>query len=343
MRRLALVGFLLSICMAVQAHEGALKAGHPNSYTVKPHDTLWDISNTFLDSPWLWKDLWYNNPHITNPHLLFPGDVLKLVYIGGEPRLMVESSDDHSRTIKLEPSVRVMSRNLSISAIPLQAISSHLSLDYLFSTEFDYEKLPYVFTGDKGRLFFSEGDRIYAKGEMNERRLQYSVVRRGKDIVDPDSGEMLGFHARYVGLVQAKSHHEDVSVLEVQKSEIELKVGDRLIPVMASGLEASYFPQPAPKITEGKIIMSDGESPNVTLYDSVIINKGEADKLEEGHILAVYHPERTMIDPVSTEVTTLPAERIGLVMVYRVFDEMSYAIVLSVEQELKAGYLLKQP
>ena len=135
MRRFALAGILLCMSTLGLALDSPIKTDSPSRYTVEKGDTLWDISTTFLDSPWLWPEIWHANPQIENPHLIFPGDVISLVYINGQPRLMISSRGQSGRTIKLSPKVRVMPGESAIPAIPLSAVQSYLQGGHVFSSE----------------------------------------------------------------------------------------------------------------------------------------------------------------------------------------------------------------
>ncbi|CAN0598799.1 unnamed protein product, partial [Ectocarpus sp. 12 AP-2014] len=163
-----------------------LRSDHPERYTVVKGDTLWDISARFLNNPWYWLEIWHVNPQVQNPHLIYPGDRLALVYIDGKPRVTKVSSSD---VIKLSPQIRSEAIDTPIPAIPLDAISSFLSETRIVSPE-ELNGAPYVLEGEDGRIITGAGDRVYARGEKPADRV--GIFRRSKEFRDPDSGDFMG-------------------------------------------------------------------------------------------------------------------------------------------------------
>ncbi len=341
MRRFVLAGILL--CMSTLGQADPIKADSPGTYRVQKGDTLWDISTTFLNSPWLWPQIWYANWQISNPHLIYPGDVISLVYVDGKPRLMVAQRGDTGHAIKLSPKVRVMPGESAIPAIPLSAIESHLYSGHIFASEEQLAHAPYVFAAHGGKLVSAIGDKVYARGHFADDTFRFKVVRGAQPVVDPQTGEVLGLMARDVGVVHVRRVEGDTALLVVQKSKMELRSGDRLVHQRASGLVANFFPTAPKEPVEGMITANLDGSQKISRFDNVVINRGRRENLKQGDVLAVYRQIEVASDAVTGEVVALPSERVGLVMVYRTFAKMSYGIVLSAREDIEVGYILRNP
>ncbi|OED45227.1 hypothetical protein ACH42_05370 [Endozoicomonas sp. (ex Bugula neritina AB1)] len=345
MRSFILAAILLVIStMPVlgMANESPIRADSPASYTVRKGDTLWNISNTFLKSPWLWPEIWHANPQIHNPHLIFPGDLVSLVYINGRPRLTVVSRGDSGRTVKLSPKVRKLPAESAIPAIPLSAISAYLNKSRIFSSSEELEKAPYVFASKDGRTASSTGDRIYGRGFFPDQVNMYGVYREKMTLIDPISGENLGIIGEEIATLNVKKITDDVATLMIKESKRAVKTGDRLISEEPFSLVTTFFPRAPDAPIDGAIIANLSGSKKAARFDTVVINRGQRQSLRQGDILAIYKTMQ-VTDSISNELVILPPERVGLVMVYRPFDKLSYGIVLSASEDIEAGDLLKSP
>ncbi|WP_257263692.1 LysM peptidoglycan-binding domain-containing protein [Endozoicomonas sp. ONNA2] len=325
------------------AYDSPVKADSPDRYTVEKGDTLWDISTTFLDSPWLWPEIWLANPQVKNPHLIYPGDVISLVYIDGQPRLMIANRGNSGRTIKLSPKIRVKPGESAIPAIPLGAVQSYLEGGHVFASEGQLNNAPYVFAAKDGKLASGAGDKIYARGNFAGQTLRFDVVRRGEQIVDPQTNEVLGLIGMDVGTISLSRVKAGIASIIVQDSKMEIKPGDRLVKQDASGLVTTFFPRAPSTPVEGIVTANLGNRKKISKFDTVVINKGNRESLRQGDILAIYRKTQLGFDPLANEQVVLPSERIGLVMVYRPFEKMSYGIVLSAKEDIEVGYILRSP
>ncbi|WP_299731498.1 LysM peptidoglycan-binding domain-containing protein [uncultured Endozoicomonas sp.] len=343
MKRIVLAGVLLVMSTLGMA-SGPIKDDSPTKYTVASGDTLWDISTTFLESPWLWPEIWHANPQIQNPHLIFPGDVISLVYVDGKPRLMISSRGDTGRTIKLSPKVRVLPGESAIPAIPLGAIKSYLKGGYVFASEEEFEQSPYVFYGEDSKTTAATGDKVYARGDFTADNVsRFSAVRRGDMIEDPQTGELLGIVGLDIGTANLHQVQGDVASIIIQSSKLEMRNGDRLVDQESSGLVTTFFPKSPEVPVEATVTANLNGSKKISKHDTIIINKGGREQLEQGDVFAIYRPDEKVLDPFSGEKVSLPLERVGYVMVYRPFEKMSYGIVLMAEEDLEVGYILKSP
>ncbi|QSP95591.1 LysM peptidoglycan-binding domain-containing protein [Marinobacter salinisoli] len=314
------------------------KTDLPERYTVVKGDTLWDISGRFLNNPWYWPEIWHVNPQVENPHLIYPGDRLALVYIDGQPRVTKVASNNG--VVKLSPEVRSEPLNSPIPAIPLDAISSFLT-DTRIVTPKELEGAPYVLEGEDARIITGAGDRIYARGDKPADKV--GIFRRTKEFVDPETGEFLGLEARSVGAGDVVAENGEVLTLELTKSNQEIRIGDRLLTNVNRPISTSFSPSSPSQDVEGLMIAVDGGVTQIGQYDVVAINRGVRDGLEPGNVMAVLKTGNLVRDPVTGETIALPSERAGLMMVFQTYEKMSYGLILQATRALSVGDKVVNP
>lgn len=329
------------ISMPTWAEEVLLKSNHPDNYTVVKGDTLWDISGTFLQNPWMWPEIWQVNPQIENPHLIYPGDMVRLIYLDGKPHLTVDRGQG-SRTFKLTPEQRVVPSAAAIPAIPLDAVDNFLSKGRIATPE-ELDSAAYVVQGSDGRLVVGAGDNLYVRGALDEDTPVFGVYRRGKTYTDPVTHEILGLQALDIGTVKLRDRHKDISTMEVTRTTEEIRIEDRLLPVEERAVESTFYPSPPEEFKEGVIMDVEGGVTQVGKLNVVMINRGEREGLAEGNVLAIYKRGETIRDRVRNETITLPDERAGLLMVFRTFEKMSYGLVLEASKPLSVKDKVKKP
>ena len=331
-----------------------LAANAPESYTVKPRDTLWDISKLFLNRPWRWPELWgMNLEQIRNPHLIYPGQVLYLDKSDGRARLRMGQRSGASNE-KLSPRVRSQSSDdLAIAAIPLHLIEPFLNEAVIFDTN-ELAAAPRIVAAQEGRVLLSRGDTAYVRGDLGNQR-DYRIFREPKPLKDPTTGEVLGFEATYVGTADYRQPGETRTGAD-GKAEIvpatfavtsirqEAGIGDRLAAVPERQF-SNYSPHAPQSAMDGQIASIYGEGLNAGQNQIVSLNKGTRDGMERGHVLALWRDGARTIDTTDAKkpAMKLPDERHGLLFVFRVFDRMSYALILSVKEPVKAGDRFTQP
>jgi len=314
---------------SVAAHSAELRADHPDTYVVKKGDTLWDISGRFLTKPWNWPEIWHVNPQVENPHLIYPGDILKLVYIDGKPYL-VKATDG---TIKLRPKARVLSEGDAVTTIPLDLIRPFL-IDEMVVDPSVFETAPYVVAlGDERILSGGFDDRLYLRGLDSNAGASYGIYRKGKEYRDPVTKELLGVEARYLanGMIEKSG---DPATLDLKKSKLEVRQGDVALPRNEDPLPPVYAPRaPEQEIVTQIISVYDGVS-QIGQYNVVTLNKGQRDGLEEGHVLTIYQRGKKVLDKVAEKrgdedpYVTLPEERAGTLMIFRTYEKVSLAIIM---------------
>jgi hypothetical protein len=336
-----------------------LKQGHPEQYTVVKGDTLWGIAETFLEAPWQWPEIWQVNDQIKNPHLIYPGDVIRLIYVNGKPRLTMDrQSDRHANTngadgdiertqladgtVKLSPRVRVSDLDSVIPAIPLDAVQSFL-LNNRVIAKGVLEAAPYVIAGNEEHISMGAGDKFYARGKFPEGHSAYGIYRQGEVLVDPDTKEFLGVMAEEMGLAKSLDQEKDVNTLRLIRTRQEVNVGDRLLPTEEGKVDSVFYPKSPSVEIKGKIIQVFGGVRNVSQYNVVAINRGERDKLAVGDVLAIYRKGEQVRDNNTRELVQLPSERSGVLIVFKVFEKVSFGLILKAETTLKVLDEVKNP
>jgi len=332
---------LVLVTTAVFADQVALKEGHPDRYVVVKGDTLWDISGTFLDNPWLWPEIWYVNPQIDNPHLIYPGDVINLVYIDGKPQLRIQRGKG---TFKLSPTARAERLDKAIPTIPIDSIQQFLTQP-LVVDENTMEDAAYVVSSAGEHLIVGAGDRIYVRGISADQGNRYNVFRPGDAYIDPDSGEVLGYEALYLGDGRTE-RFGDPSTLKLDRTTREINIGDRVMPMTKEDVYAYFTPHPNDGDVKGTIIaVVDGVS-QIGQYQVVVINRGKRESIDVGTVFAVEQRGDTIADQVTEDTkdkVKLPDERAGLLMVFRTFDKVSFGLIMKATSSLHVGDSLRTP
>ncbi|MDO8420056.1 MAG: LysM domain-containing protein [Rubrivivax sp.] len=330
----------------------------PDSHTVQRGDTLWGISGLFLKTPWRWPELWgMNLDQIRNPHLIYPGQVLVLEKIDGRARLRVAqgaSGQLPTNTVKLSPRVRSeLLDNGAIAAIPLHLIGPFLNEAVVFDDN-ELESAPRIVATQEGRVMVSRGETAYVRGDLGGAR-DFRLFRQLKPLLDPVTREVLGHEGRFVGtaeyirpgeLVPAASGKNLVvpATFTVTSTRLEAGVGDRLSPVPQQELVA-YVPHPPAAPVDGHIISIYGEGLSAGQNQVVALNRGKREGMERGHVLALWRSGRPAVDTTGAEQVAmrLPDERHGLLFVFRVFERVSYALILTVKEPVSPGDRFTQP
>lgn len=311
----------------------ALRPGHPPAYTVVPGDTLWSIAQRFLQQPWQWREIWRQNPQIDNPNRIYPGDVLRFSHdASGKPQLEVAEREE-TPLIKLTPQVRVETINQPIPPVPRDAVESFLTRALVLS-EGQWKSSPYILGDENGQVLLADRNRVYARGADFDRP-RYQVFRPSEALIEPGSGRNLGTAGIFMGEALLEKN-DDPATFMLTRTVAPIRPGDRLFEIEAERELYSFEPHPVPPDTNGFIIAQlNPDVTQITQYSSVVINLGLQEGLEPGHVLAVYGKHREVEDPVSGSTIKLPGERAGLLMVYKAYDLVSYALVMQAERAIR--------
>ena len=325
----------------------------PDSYVVKRGDTLWGIAKVFLRDPWYWPEIWQVNAQIQNPHLIYPGDTLRLVYIDGKPRVTVSRGlAERGDSARVEPRVRSQPLEAAVTTIPYETVAAFMSKPSVLSSE-QIKAAPYVLSSKDTHVVISDGDTLYARGFASPAALgtHYNVIRVGDPLRDPDDNHVVG----YDGIFTASGHVTrggDPTTLIVTESARETVPGDKLF---AGGVDLAldFIPSP-PKIkVNGRIMaISDGVTV-IGQYQVVVINRGARDGLAPGNVLAVYDVGGTVRDDVSrgyygmnlltSKKVILPDERSGTFMVFKTFDRISYGLIMEAKDIIRVADRVVNP
>ena len=350
-----------------------LKAGAPERYTVKPGDTLWGLSAAFLAQPWRWPELWgMNLQDIRNPHLIYPGQVLLLDKQDGRATLRLATpvieTPAEGPTIKLSPRIRVETpADSALPALKSSMIDAFLT-EPVVVDDSSLQTAARIVAAQDSRVLLTRGDRAYALGsrgsplmdDPRQPQQAYRVLRNATPLKDPVTGEVLGFEAQYIGrvlLVRGESAQTTTSAdgkavqevipatIDIVAAREEIRVGDRLLPEPALTLR-SYVPRAPSAAMEARVVSVYGNAvANVGQNQVVVINRGSREGLESGHMLAILTDGARLIDKTDPARTALklPDERKGLLMVFRSFERLSYALVLEATEGVRVGDRLVNP
>ena len=314
-----------------------LADGAPNEYVVQVGDTLWDISSTFLKDPWFWPEIWYVNPEIENPHLIYPGDVLALVYIDGEPRI----TNVRASTYRMSPQARVTPLTEAITSIPYEDVAAFLSSGVVLERN-QADSLPYLLATRGDHMLASAGNEIYVRG-VNESvpGARYTIVQVGEPLVDPDDNRLIG----YQGITVADGTLRrvgDPATVAVTDSVQEAKPGDRLLPE-AVDVPLNFFPRSPSSPIEGRIVSVVGGVTQIGQYQVVVLNRGTNNGLSVGDVLDVWQTGETIDDRFGGGSVRLPDEQAGTIMVFKTYDRISYGLVMEATQAIHVHDTVRNP
>lgn len=382
---LTLAGVILSTLMLASsawADTLEIQENAPDKYVVVKGDTLWDISGKFLKKPWRWPEIWgLNKATIKDPHWIYPGDTVVLDRSGAEPKLILKPGNEHGLSkVKLSPYVREEKiENGAIPTIPISAIHAFLVQPRVVSAG-AMDTAPFILGSNEERVVYGKGDNVFATGGPADVK-RWNILRPGKALKDPETGELLGYEVEYLGDARTLSAGAPQKI-HITHSAQEVLTKDKLV-AAADTTTFEYMPRAPAQEVVGRIISAYGGVSDTGRYQTVVLNRGTNHGLEPGHVLAIYHTGNTIklsrdeqekvtwLNTRSSAVPDggawlytdlrclkdsgkvtydqatelkaitrtgcmnqdeskikLPDARTGLLMVYRVFDKVSYALVM---------------
>jgi hypothetical protein len=358
----ALALFLLAGTAAGQAPTAplTLRPDAPDRYIVVPGDTLWGISERYTDSPWRWPELWgLNKEQIRNPHLIYPGYVILLdrargtLSIGGTdgtaPGGAPGAVKAPTGAVKLGPRIRVESlAKQEIPSIPSALIEPFLSRPLVIEPD-GLDKAPTIVATQADRVILETGNSAYVRGIGSSKEESWYVYRPGGPLVDPDTNQTLAYEAIYLGTAQMTRPGNPATVVLTSTVQ-EVEAGDKLV---AAGRPqpVTYAPHAPDAQIRGRVISIYGGLGKVGEagpQSIIAINRGRADNLEVGHVLALYNLGGTVRDTTKRRgapdaLIRLPDERAGLAFVFRVFDRVSYALVMQITRPVSPLDVVQTP
>ena len=357
-QKFSIANFILAAAVALvamgtltaRAADVELRDQAPSRYTVQKGDTLWGISGKFLKDPWRWPDIWrMNREQIRNPHLIYPGDVVVLDKLDGQWRLSLDRP-----ATRLSPTVRSTALDTeAIPSIPAGEIEPYLTRPLVTGPE-GLDAAAQIIASRDARAVRGEGDLIYVVGLDPKAGDQWYLYRRGRDLMSADGSELLGVEQRYLGSAKVERFAE-VSTVRITAAKEEIVDGDRLIPAPRGQL-MSYAPHAPTRPVQGQIIATDRDAIEAGRGWVVTLDKGSSDGVEVGTVLAIYRvvapipdPRPVIRPPYEPRVfeperwLNVPDERTGLLFVFRVFDRVSYALVLNTIDPVVVGNIVRNP
>jgi hypothetical protein len=355
------ISLLLPWSMFASADELTLNKNAPKSYIVKKGDTLWDISGVFLKQPWLWPKLWRLNADIKNPHLIYPGDELRLVFDEKGQPMLVRGKPE----LKWSPHARVQLKNqLAISTLPLNVIAPYIKYDSIL-LEDEIDEFPYVLGSDEGYRSSVDGFNIYIKGQL-ELGKAYGIYQKEDAVYDPETGEVLGYNIRVVGTGKALRvgdiENNEPATLYVDGVKREIRSGDFIMPVNNNQQYPAFFTlKPANKSLRGLILNTASGVREFGKLEVVMINRGAEHAVEQGDVVSVNRTSPGVVEtsdgPVYAENTSrwnrmasidnsdykMPEEVVGEMMVFKVYKQVSLALVLRSSKPLRLQDIVASP
>ncbi len=342
-------GCLMLLCIPVWATTVQIKPDAPQEYVVKKGDTLWDIAGMFLHSPWKWPELWRQNLQVVNPHLIYPGDILRLSFNEkGEP--VIEISRTPKARLTLSPSGRVKQKAVPVKLLPWDSMAPHIQ-DAIVVEASAYADSPRILGDQMASLRFVEDEWVLSsdKGVAGKQAL----VRKVQRVHDAD-GNALGVHLQKVGDIHPDSISSEAGELvKISLTDVGARQGDRIMPW--TDLAAADMRLASATSQQGQIIASAERRKLIGKFDVVILDLGSAE-VSPGTVMGVYakgpriktgdQPEyvRGQFDFTLWEgEVAFPAVKVGEVVVYRAFNRASLALVVDATAIIQRGAVVARP
>lgn len=332
---------------AQAATQCAFRSDAPDQHLVVRGDTLWDISGKFLEHAWCWPQVWgMNREQIRNPHWIYPGQIVYLDRAAGRLRLGSPTGSNAALgTDQLSPRIRTQQLAAdAVPAIPSSAIEPFLSQPLIVEKD-QLQTTPRIIATQEGRVFLGKGDKAYVRGDL-QGHTAFQVFRPGKPLTDPVTKAVLGYEATYLGDIQlqrAGSTDDEANTFVVLSSKEEMGVGDRLLPMALMPI-MNYVPHAPATTIDARVMSIYGGVTNAGQNQVVTINRGSSAGIDIGTTLELYRFGRTIPDPTDhKKPVKLPDERYGSLFVFRVFDQVSYGLIMQVTDSVQVGDVARSP
>jgi hypothetical protein len=344
------------LCLPASGQTTLLRLDYPEAYTVQEGDTLWAIAGQFLTDPARWPEVWQPDPYLDNSELIYPGDTLSINFVGGSPRIAVQRGN--REVVDLGPQVRAEPLSSSIPAIPLEAIESSFTRNRIVSQQ-EYEAAPYIVAILGDNLAIGTGDEIYARGNWPPWATTFEIYTLGRTYGERRDDVEQGLEMEYLGFATITAEEgPELRRLMINNSGREIRVGNRLLLREQSRIDSTIFPTEPVNQVSGEIIAFLGNEALASQLDTVVINLGEEDELVVGDVLVVQQAGTRIVDDVERErmgfgermrtlfnraSLDLPGNEVGTILVYKTFDDFSYAVVLSSTEPLQLANQVSNP
>jgi hypothetical protein len=338
-----------SSTQAVKTTNCAFLANAPDQHLVVRGDTLWGISGKFLQHPWCWPQVWgLNRDQIRDPHWIYPGQIVYLDRAAGRLRLgspTGANNGDGTSNVRLSPRVRIDKLGQdAIPAIPSSAIEPFLSQPLIID-ENELKNTPRIIAAEEGHVFLGKGNKAYVRGDLKG-DTSFQVFRPGKPLKDPVTNVVLGYEAPYLGTVKldraAKVENEAHRFIVVTSKE-EMGVGDHLVPVPPMTL-VNFVPHPPAAPVDARVMAVYGGVTQAGQNQIVSINRGKQDGIDIGTVLQLSRFGKVIADRTNDKKPIkLPDEQYGTLFIFRVFNNISYGLIMQVTDAVNVGDVVKSP
>jgi len=327
----------------------------PDSYVVKRGDTLWGIAKMFLKDPWYWPEIWQVNPQVQNPHRIYPGDTLRLVYVNGLPRILLQPGLERGNAARVMPRVRSQELEAAITTIPYETIAAFMSKPAVLTSE-QVRSAPYVLATRDKHVVMVDDNTVYARGFTTpaDVGMHFNFMHVGEVLRDPDDHSVIGYHGIYTGSGHVTRSGDPTSLL-MTESVRETYPGDKLFP---GGVDVplDFIPSSPHTKVNGRIIVVQDGTVAIGQYAVVAINRGARDGLQPGHVLAVLSDQDKVVDNGGKEFTAprsltsvfaprvqLPSERTGTFMVFKTYERLSFGLIMEAKDIIRVGDFVANP
>jgi len=361
LKRIVLTIFCLVLPLSSIADELRLAKDAPKSYVVKKGDTLWDISGKFLQQPWLWPKLWRINPDIQNPHLIYPGEQLNLVFDAQGQPMLVKGKP----SLKWSPKVRkTLKEQNPVQTISLNVLSPFVKYDTILSTQ-DIDSSPYVIGSDEGHKSSVDGYKLYVSGDLVQGQ-SYAIYEKDEAIHSPDTSEIIAYHARLIGTGKAlrsgNASNKEPATIYLESALRELRSGAIVKPVNEGQMLPAFFTmQAAEQSVRGQIIKSSNNNREFGKLEVVFIDQGIMHGVRQGDVLSINRLSPGVIESADGPIYSkdasrwhkmasasesdyvMPEESIGKMMVFKVFDQVSMALIINSYKPLRLNDIVTAP
>jgi LysM repeat protein len=327
-----------------------LKPTAPMQYTVKRGDTLWGIASMYLKDPWLWPEVWVINPQVPNPHLIYPGDKLALAYgANGRPQVMLAEAG----AVRMDPRLRSEPLNEAIPTIPYSSIAAFLSRPTVMTSD-DIKHAPYVVAFRGMHQVAGSGIEVYVNNLSAPENSRFAVMHVGGPLRDPDDGKVVGYEGIYAATALVQHPGEPAKAVLIDPARETLQ-GDRLLSAESNETPLTFTPRAPASDVKGRIIDVVGGTDLVGQFEVVVINRGKQHGIQPGNVLAIdaagdtvrdlYSNGRQIGDSVTVfaKKIKLPAERNGTLLVFKVYDRVSYALIVGASDTIHVGDFIRNP
>lgn len=323
-----------------------LKVSTTTKYVVKKGDTLWGIAQHFLKDPWAWPEVWYANPQIKNPHWIFPGDVLTLYYVNGKPRITVTGGPRVEKTIVLKPHVIYQKLPESEHPIPIQTIRPFL-IKTRVVTKDALKNAPHIIGAASNQILFASGMKVYVRGlQKHTGTAMYSVYRKGKALRSPVTGKILAYQATYLGNIRIIKPGKIATGI-LTKTNQSIVPGDRLLSYIKTPVNYTFLPRAPKKTIHGQVISLFNALAMVGQYQVVVIDLGKKNDLHVGDVVRLEKVGRLINDHFATtgekKEIQLPNTNEGMAMIFKTYQNISYALILSATRPIEVGDIATNP